>query len=112
MAKSSTSKSIVIDGVEYVPKGSEEPKNSNIKIVVLQRGWVVIGRWSQDGDVCSLENAYVIRTWGTSNGLGQLALEGKQPDTELDKAGHIDYHPLTAVLTINCKEDLWQDELV
>ena len=104
--------SITVDGVEYVKKGSDEPKNSNIKIVVLQRGWVMIGRWSQSGEMCSLDNAYVIRVWGTSSGLGQLALEGKQSSTKLDKAGHVDFHILTVVAMLNCKDELWQKELV
>ena len=107
-----TKASITIDGIEYVKKGSEEPKNSNIKIVILQRGWVFIGRWSQEGDVCTLENAYTIRTWGTTNGLGQLALEGKQNSTKLDKAGRVQFHPLTVVASLDCKDELWNDELV
>lgn len=84
---------------------------SNIKIVVLQRGWVMIGRWSEKGDICSLDDAYVIRRWGTTKGLGQLALEGKQSGTTLDKAGHVDFHRLTIVTTLDCKEDLWDKEL-
>ncbi len=104
--------SITVDGVVYVKKGSDEPKNSNIKIVVLQRGWIMIGRWKQEGDNCSLDNAYVIRTWGTTTGLGQLALEGKQSSTKLDKAGHVEFHVLTVVATLNCKDDLWDKELV
>jgi hypothetical protein len=104
--------SVVVDGVTYVKQGSEEPKNSNIKIVVLQRGWVVIGRYSKKGETCHLDNAYVIRTWGTSKGLGELALEGKKSSTKLDKAGSIVYHELTAVLTIDAKEQLWEKELV
>ena len=105
-------KSITVDGVEYVKKGSEEPTNSNIKIVVLQRGCVFIGRWKQEGDMCSLDNAYTIRTWGTSKGLGELALEGKKTGTKLDKAGHVEFHQLTTVAVINCSEELWNDELV
>lgn len=104
-------KSITIEGVEYVPRGSEEPKNSNIKIVILQRGWAFIGRWTEDGDNCGLDNAYCIRVWGTTKGLGQLALEGKQSETQLDKAGRIDFHRLTIVATINCKDELWDKEL-
>jgi hypothetical protein len=103
---------VTIDGVDYVKAGSEEPKNSNIKIVVLQRGWVVIGRWSQSGDMCSLDNAYVLRIWGTTAGLGQLALEGRQASTKLERTGHIEFHILTAVAVINAKEDLWDKELV
>lgn len=103
---------LVVDGETYVKEGSQEPKNSKIKIVILQRGWVVIGRWSQEGEMCSLDNACVIRTWGTSNGLGQLALEGKQSSTKLDKVGHIEFHILTTVAVINAREDVWDKELV
>lgn len=110
MSKDSVTE-IKVDGQLFVRKDSDEPKNSNIKIVVLQRGWVVIGRWSEKGDVCELENAHVIRTWGTTNGLGQLALEGKTASTKLDKVGHLSYEKLTAVLTINCKDSLWDKEL-
>jgi hypothetical protein len=109
MTKANT---ITVDGIEYVKKGSEEPKNSNIKIVILQRGWVMIGRYSENGDMCSLDNAYVIRSWGTTKGVGELALNGKQSSTKLDKAGHVEFHKLTTVATINCKEDLWESELV
>ena len=102
---------LTVNGVTYTRKGSDEPKNSNIKIVVLQRGWVMIGRWSQEGDICKLENAYVIRIWGTTKGLGELALDGKQSSTKLDKAGHVEFHILTTVAIFNCNEDKWDKEL-
>lgn len=104
--------SITVDGIEYVKKGSNEPTNSNIKIVILQRGWVFIGRFSEKGDMCYLDNAYTIRTWGTSKGLGELALEGKKTSTKLDKAGRVEFHRLTTVATMNCAEDVWNSELV
>lgn len=107
-----SNKSITVDGIEYVPKGSDEPRNSNIKIVILQRGWVFIGRYSEDGDNCHLDNAYVIRIWGTTKGLGQLALEGKASGTKLDKAGSVDFHKLTVVAKIDARPDLWESELV
>lgn len=102
-----------VNGVVYVPKGNEstEPKNSNIKICVLQRGWIMIGRYSQANDTITLENAYVIRTWGTTKGLGELALDGKQSSTKLDKAGHVEFHILTVVATINCDDTKWNSEL-
>lgn len=102
---------IKVDGQIFVKKGSEEPKNSDIKIVVLQRGWVMIGRYSKDGDICTLENAYVIRIWGTTQGLGELALEGKQTNTKLDKAGHVEFHILTVVAALNCNDSKWDKEL-
>lgn len=107
-----TKNKIELDGKVYVLEGSQEPKNSNIKIVILQRGWVVIGRFSKVNDICTLDNAYVIRAWGTSKGLGELALEGKKSSTKLDKAGHMEFHQLTVVATMDCKEELWNNELV
>jgi len=102
---------IEVDGEIYIKEGSQDFKSSDIKIVVLQRGWVMIGRYSQDGDTCTLENAYVIRTWGTTKGLGELALDGKQTNTKLDKAGHVEFHILTVVATINCDDKKWEKEL-
>lgn len=102
-----------INGQTYVLKGAEDlgPKSSDIKIVILQRGWIMIGRYSKDGDTITLENAYVIRTWGTTKGLGELALEGKTASTKLDKAGHVEFHILTVVATINCDDKKWDKEL-
>jgi len=102
---------IELNGKKYVEVGSQEPKNSDIKIVILQRGWVMIGRFSKKGDMCALENAHVIRLWGTTRGLGELALEGKQTNTRLDKAGHVEFHILTVVASINCADNKWDAEL-
>lgn len=113
MGEKTTINELEVNGKTYVLKGTEstEPKNSDIKIIVLQRGWVMIGRYSKNGDTCTLENAYVIRTWGTTEGLGELALKGKQSGTKLDKAGHVEFHVLTVVATINCDDSKWDSEL-
>lgn len=84
---------------------------SEIKIVILQRGWVVIGRYSEDGEYGVLTDSYVIRNWGTNKGIGQLALEGKQSGTDLDKAGLIRFHKLTTIALIDCDKKLWNKEL-
>lgn len=104
------SKEIIINGVSYVP--SSEATKSSIKIIILQRGWVVIGKYSEEeNDMCVLVDAYVIRSWGTSKGLGELALKGKQTNTKLDKTGTIRFHKLTSVGIIDCVEDKWINEL-
>lgn len=102
---------IEVDGEVYIKEDSQTPNNSDIKIVVLQRGWVMIGRYSKDGDIVTLEDAHVIRIWGTTKGLGELALEGKQSSTKLDRAGHVEFHILTVVATINCVDKKWDKEL-
>ncbi len=43
---------------------------------VLQRGWVMVGEFSKVGSDCSLTNAAVIRYWGTTKGLGEIAENG------------------------------------
>lgn len=48
---------IVVDGIPYLPVVAP----SSTKIVVLQRGWVVVGQWLQDGENITLENANIIR---------------------------------------------------
>ncbi len=77
-------------------------------ILVLQRGWVVVGDVIEEmDDRLELANASVIRRWGTTKGLGQLALEGPQKATVLDVCGTVLAHPLSIVLQIPCKEDAW-----
>jgi len=103
-------KEITIDGIKYLP--STEVTKSEIKIVILQRGWVVIGRYSEEeNDMCVLVDAYVIRTWGTTKGLGELAIEGKKTNTTLDKTGVVRFHKLTTVGIIDCVESKWDGEL-
>ena len=98
-------KEIIIDGIKYV----QEKPCSPIKIVILQRGWVMIGRFEKNGNDCLLHNAHVIRRWGTSNGLGQLALEGKQCDTVLEKSGTASFDYLTVVAALDCDESKWKN---
>lgn len=70
------------------------------QIVVLQRGWIVVGHVTRDGDELTITNASVIRRWGTTKGLGQL-VNGPTPTTRLDPAGTIRAHILTVVMTID-----------
>lgn len=77
-----------------------------IKIAILQRGWIFVGNFAQEGSVCTLTNALNIRRWGTSKGLGELAQEGKQSNTQLDPAGTVTFHELTAVALIDCNEEV------
>ena len=103
----SDKKEIIVDGVTYVPKTS----TSDIKIVVLQRGWNAIGRFERIGSDCTLKDSYVIRVWGTDRGLGQLALDGKQQNTKLDKVGTMHFDYLTVVTLMDCDQEKWNKVL-
>jgi hypothetical protein len=79
-----------------------------IRIVVLQRGWVVVGRVAEESDKeLRLEKSSVIRRWGTTKGLGELAANGPTNNTVLDPCGTVRAHPLTVVMQIDCVEGKW-----
>ena len=85
---------------------AETPK---LRILVLQRGWVVIGKVSQVSDQeLFVTAASVIRIWGTKNGLGELAKSGPTKDTKLDPCGTLRVHPLTTIMQIDCVEESWK----
>lgn len=97
-------KEITIDGEVYIPKAA----NGQIKIIVLQRGWVMVGRLERSGSDCKLHSASVIRNWGTTKGLGEIAMNGPTKDTKLDKCvGLVDFDYLTVVASISCEESKW-----
>lgn len=100
---------ISVNGVEYVPKGSEKTQyEGEIKIVVLQRGWILVGRFERNGDNCKLHNASVIRNWGTTKGLGEIAAGGPTSSTKLDTTnGLVEFDSLTMVLSIACNQSAW-----
>ncbi|UOE43731.1 hypothetical protein [Agromyces larvae] len=78
------------------------------QIVVLQRGWVVVGdvKLGESLDELVIEDAAVIRRWGTTKGLGEL-VDGPTESTVLDKAGTVRVHPLAVVLSIDVNEAKW-----
>ena len=67
-------------------------------IVVLDRGFVYVGRVTVDGDWCLIADAKNIRVWGTTNGLGEL-VNGPTKSTTLDAVGNV-RAPLRAVISI------------
>ena len=81
----------------------------DIRIVILQRGWVMVGRYAQEGSQCTLDGAYVVRFWGTTKGLGELAANGPLAQTKLDPVPHVEFHALTVIATIACEAEKWTD---
>lgn len=79
----------------------------DIRIVVLQRGWVVVGEYSKKGSQCMIKGASIIRRWGTTHGLPELAIKGPLQDTIMDKSPAIKFHELTEILSISCNPEKW-----
>jgi len=78
-----------------------------IKIVILDKGFVAVGKYAQGPYWCSLEDAYFIRRWGTSSGLGELASNGPAISTILDKTPKQSFPVRSVVNTIECDEEKW-----
>ena len=103
---------MIIDGIEYVKKSEQTENNGELKIVILQRGWVMVGKLERNGSDCKLHNAAVLRKWGTTKGLGELAQNGPTKDTVLDKThGVVEFDYLTVVAAVACKEASWEKKL-
>lgn len=103
-----TASKIRIDEVEYV----RQEASGNIKIVILQRGWVMVGRLEREGSECKLHDASVIRAWGTTSGLGEIAAGGPTSSTKLDRCnGVVEFDWLTVVAAIACEESKWASAL-
>lgn len=77
------------------------------QIIVAERGWVFVGDCSRDGDQLVISNAYNVRRWGTTEGLGQLAKAGPQEGTQLDHYGTVRIHVLAVVASIECTATAW-----
>ena len=105
--------SININGEVYYKTPSKEA-SGGIKICVLQRGHVLIGRFEKNDDSseCKLHNASVIRSWGTTKGLGELAQNGPLEGTNLDKCnGLVEFDYLTVIFTLSVEESKWVNVL-
>lgn len=107
-------KTIKINNETYVAESDvkiqlskKNVKPSKKQIVVLNRGWVVIGNYSEKGDECTLSDASVIRKWGTTKGLGELAEKGKLADTILDACPNVHFNKMTMVARMDVNETNW-----
>ena len=98
--------SVLCNNKNATPHSQIEGRGKHI--VVLQRGWVVVGDLFKQGHDCMLKNCWVIRNWGTTKGLGEIAENGATSKTVLDPSPEISFNELTVVLFIKCNESKWK----
>lgn len=77
---------------------------SVFQIVVLDRGFVYAGDVTLENDFIIISNAQNIRRWGTTKGLGELALNGPQPQTVLNPVGTVRAPSRALISLIGVKE--------
>ena len=85
----------------------EQGSTEGLNIVILERGFVYVGDVAISGNWVLISNARNVRRWGTTQGLGELALKGPQPETKLDMGGTIKA-PLSSVIgLLKCEVSKW-----
>lgn len=88
-------------------KASKQDRDK--RIFILPRGWVVVGDYSEDGDWVILDNAAVVRKWGTSKGLGELADKGPLSSTVLDATPRQRFPKGAIINSIECNTANWKE---
>ena len=90
------------------------PKSVGLKspyIVVLQRGWVVIGDLTIDkAGKLLLTRAAVLAYWGTTKGLGEL-VAGPTSKTKLEPCGSVEFNPDAQIMRIPVLHEAWEKHL-
>lgn len=98
---------IVVDGERYVRACDSGP----IKIVVLERGFVYVGRVDEEGDpVVTIHNARSLIRWGTKKHLGQL-VNGPLAETSLGDACTIKVRTNQIIHMIEVSQDAWSKHI-
>lgn len=85
----------------------DEVDTRDVRIVILQRGWIYVGVYSKKASQCFIDNGFNIRTWGTTKGLGEL-VNGPLANTELDSVPQVEFHELSVVATIKVNASKWK----
>ena len=98
----------VLESDVKVQLAKKNTKPTKKQIVILNRGWCLVGDYSEKGDECYLMDASVIRSWGTTKGLGELAENGPLTNTKLDKCPNVTFHKLTMVARMDVVEANWK----
>ena len=97
---------IKIDDVEYIRK--DETTEGDIKIVVLDRGYIYVGKVTLVDNFVVICNAKNIRYWGTTKGLGEL-VNGPTPTTKLDTVGTVQANPQALISLIAVDQSKWSN---
>lgn len=95
--------------IENSPAPSTVLEN-NKRIIVLSNGFVFVGDWvlPADGRPAYATNCFNIRRFGTTAGMGQLALTGPTSETVLDPCGILVPDPGALLFTLICNPMAWE----
>lgn len=98
-------KTITIDDVEYVRADSARvPVTGTRKIVVLDRGWIMVGNASTKDGVTTLTGCSNVRQW-SKGGFGGLTLSREESGAVLDPCGDVKFSEGSEILSVPVRED-------
>jgi hypothetical protein len=81
--------------------------NGRIEIVILDRGWIVVGKVDITGEEVTISNCAVVRYWGTTKGLGEIAENGPTEKTILDRAPTIRTALHAVIWRMDVSQEKW-----
>lgn len=86
-----------------------EPRATDhgLSLVVADRSHVWVGRAVDCSDYTEITDARIVRRWGTTRGLNQLANEGPTGDTELDAPATVKVARRAVIAIIPCEAAAW-----
>ena len=92
---------ITLNGMIYVPKETESPVMGEKRIIVTDRGWIFVGICTEnENGTVTIKNAFNIRRWGTTKGLGEL-VNGALADTQYDYYGTVTATPIVQIAVVS-----------
>lgn len=86
--------------------GEKGATHNGWRIVVVDRGWVLVGQCTDHGGHVRVSHARCVRNWGTSRGLGEL-VSGPTKETKHDWMGEVDVPMRAVIFTLIVAEDAW-----
>ena len=98
---------IKIDEVEYVRRDAQPDCKGDIRIAVLDRGFVYVGHCMLEGDFLIITRAQNIRVWGTTKGLGEL-VTGPTSSTKLDNVGTVRVSLRALISLVDVEQKAWK----
>ena len=98
---------IKIDDVLYIREDVAKAIEGDIKIVILDRGFVYVGNVALTDEFVVITNAKCIRVWGTTKGIGEL-VSGPTSSTKLDKVGTINAPKRALISLIDVEQNVWK----
>ena len=98
---------LTIDGVVFVAEEDIAKPSGPIKIVVIERGFVYVGRVSTlDAGTLQIEAARSLIRWGSSQHLGEL-VNGPLENTKLGAACTVLVRNSQVIHMIEANQDGW-----